>query len=239
MVAEHDQTCLVTSPCSVPLLVCSAGTPPKRLLQQIEPRRLEIVERYRRLGWLQRGHETITTRLVPREEHCQNLLKRLWRCRRLGASELGYLLRFKAEFPDLLTAYQPQIVGPDGVILQDFELVFSNPWARFMEHVHGRQGVQMDGTYCTNSLKFCVLGRGVVNSTGGFTATSIGISSSAEGAASVGFFCAASHAAVEADARSAGIQPPLPPKYIIDKSKVSGACEWARNVRGGKRAVGP
>jgi hypothetical protein len=49
-------------------------------------------------------------------------------------------------------------VGPDGVILQDFELVFSNPWARFMERVHGRQGVQLDRTYCTNSLKFCVLG---------------------------------------------------------------------------------
>jgi hypothetical protein len=92
VMAERDQICLVTIMCAIPLLICSAGTPPKRLLQQIELRRLEIVERYRRLGWLQRGHETTTTRLVPREEHCQNLLKRLRRCRRLGASELGYLL---------------------------------------------------------------------------------------------------------------------------------------------------
>jgi hypothetical protein len=62
-----------------------------------------------------------------------------------------------------------------------------------------------------------------VNSTGGFTATPIGISSSADGAPSLGYFCTASNAAVEADARPAGLPPPPPPKYIIDKSKVGRA----------------
>jgi hypothetical protein len=150
----------------------------------------------------------------------ERLQKRIARALKGGQSDLVFLESLVKEHPHFFTAYQPQKLGRDGRILQDFHLVFSSPWCRLREVHLGRAGVMLDWTFNVNNLRYAVGARGCVNEHGTFTPTSFCISSGSEDEGSVRFFLDASERVVEATAAEEGLPKPSP-KYIIDKSKVS------------------